>query len=207
MSDGEVASPMNDRIRKVERFGYGAGLLTLLFLMAIAIVPSVTDKDIRCSARFPVVAVLALGAALAGGAIGGSASAKGKLPIPGFAKGDPIAIAVGGGVAVLLIVLLIGYLMYVRPCSVQEVIHPEILVKVPDNGTVAQTLAIFEKTSNVNVDTTGCSAGALARGVQSGEIRAASPKAWLLLFSSRVRGPELQVKEVTADLRYAIICQ
>jgi hypothetical protein len=58
--------------------------------------------------------VLALGAALSGSFLGGSAAAEGKIPLP-FVKDHPIAFSAGGGVAILVIVLVIGYYIYIRP--------------------------------------------------------------------------------------------
>lgn len=199
------------QIRKFDRLGYSAGILTLLFFMAIAVVPSITDRDIRCSARFPVVAVLALGAALAAGAIGGSATAKGSLPIPGLGDRDPVVIATGGGIAVLIIVLLLGYQMYVKGCKdtppPPPPVQPEIIMAVPDGATLRQTLAAFERTTNVNVDVARCSEAALTQAVQAGEIRAATEKAWLELLSHRVRTSSFTVQETKEKVKYAISCR
>ena len=198
------------QVRRFDRLGYAAGILTLLFLMGVAVLPSLTHRDIRCSARFPIVAALALGAALAAGAIGGSASAKGSLPIPGLEDRDPIVIATGGGIAVLLIVMLLGYQMYVRNCKDDAPppapVEPEIIIAVPEGATLARTIAVFEKTTNVNVITTSCSADLLNQSVQSGEIRANSEKAWLELLSHRVRTKSFTVQEMKERVQYAITC-
>jgi hypothetical protein len=197
------------QVRKLDRFGYSAGVLTLLFFMSVALIPSIIGRDIRCSARFPIVAVLALGTALATGAIGGSATAKGNLPIPGVENRDPIVVATSGGIAVLFIVLLVGYQMYVKGCKDEPAtlpIQPEVIILVPEGATLGQTITIFEKITNANVDSTQCSADALARPVQSGEIRAKTDKQWLELLSQRVRGNPFKVNEIMESVRYAIAC-
>jgi hypothetical protein len=89
------------------------GGLTLLFLMAL-VASEVIGHPVPPNGRFLVVAVLGLGAALSGGFLGGDAATKGNIPLP-FAKEHPIAFSASGGVAILVIVLLIGYYVYVRP--------------------------------------------------------------------------------------------
>ena len=87
------------------------GALTLILLMGlVALVTAGTQ--VPCDSRFLVVSVLALGAALASSFLGGSAAAKGALPLP-FTKDHPLQISVAGGIAVLIIVIIIGGKLYV----------------------------------------------------------------------------------------------
>ena len=51
---------------------------------------SVFGKQVPCESRFLVVIVLAFGAALASSFLGGTAAAKGKLPIPEIALREAI---------------------------------------------------------------------------------------------------------------------
>ncbi len=91
--------------------GVAFGFLTFLFLAAL-VVMSVLGKPIPPESRLLVVFVLAIGVALSAGFLGGTASASGKLPLPGGL--DPVSFSVAGGIAVFVIVFLIGYVGYGR---------------------------------------------------------------------------------------------
>jgi hypothetical protein len=94
--------------------GYAAGAVTLLFLMALVLV----DKNIESpAARFALVTVVALGCALSFTFIGGSAAAHGGIPLP-FARSRPIQFSVGGGIAVFVIVWLLGYNLFIAGSEV-----------------------------------------------------------------------------------------
>jgi tetratricopeptide (TPR) repeat protein len=99
----------------VPMLGGACGAGTLLFLMWL----SVRSSPIPCESRFLVVAVLALGAALASAFIGGSVAAVGRLPLP-FTVRHPIRVSAAGGAAVLLAVALFGYWMYASPEKCKE---------------------------------------------------------------------------------------
>jgi hypothetical protein len=86
------------------------GGVTLLFFMALA-VAALFGHEVPTESRFLVLVVLAFGAAMAAGFLGGKAAAEGKIPF------TPIAVSTTGGVAVLVIVLLLGYYLYVKPTS------------------------------------------------------------------------------------------
>jgi hypothetical protein len=86
--------------------GAVSGGITLIFFMVVAVL-TLLGHGIPASGRFPFIAALALGAALASAFLGGDAVAHGYLPIP-FVKGKPIQFSVLGGIAVFVIVLLIG---------------------------------------------------------------------------------------------------
>lgn len=100
-------------LRRYWLAGFISGAMTLLFFMLIVIL-SIFNHGVPCAGRFPAVAVLALGVALGLSFIGGAATAQGTLPLPGSWK--PVRFAVAGGVASLVIVLLIGWLFYARDC-------------------------------------------------------------------------------------------
>jgi hypothetical protein len=91
--------------------GYLAGLLTLLFFMAI-VVSSLFGHEVPINGRFSVIAVLAFGAALSFAFIGGTAAAHGSIPIP-FSEQKPVAFSVTGGIAVFIVVLALGYYLYI----------------------------------------------------------------------------------------------
>ena len=94
--------------------GAVSGLITLLFFIALVLLATLTHFNVPPDARFLVLVVLALGAAMSVAFLGGAAIVEGKIPIPGLAI-DPIAFSAGGGIAVLIIVLLIGYFLYIEP--------------------------------------------------------------------------------------------
>ena len=91
--------------------GFCTGLLTLIFLMAI-VVASIFGHEIPPTGRFPFLAVFALGCALSTSFLTGEAAASGKIPF--FGNQHPIAISVTGGIAVLTIILLVGYNIYIK---------------------------------------------------------------------------------------------
>jgi hypothetical protein len=86
--------------------------LTLLFFMGL-VIAGLFGYPIPPDSKFVVVVVLALGSALATSFLGGWAVAEGRIPIP-LVQAHPLQVSVGGGVAVLVIVLLLGYWIYVR---------------------------------------------------------------------------------------------
>ncbi len=106
------------------------GALTLVFFMILVLL-SIFGQGVPPNAEFLVLSTLALGVALAAAFLGGSAAAEGKLPIPGVSK-NPGTFSATGGIAVFIIVLLLGFWKYpdvedtqrvggsVRPSGVSE---------------------------------------------------------------------------------------
>lgn len=91
------------------------GGLTLIFFMGLVLLAAF-DRPIPCESRFLVTVVLALGGALASSFIGGSAAAKGEIPI-GIATRNPIGFSVVGGIAVLLLLMVVGHFGYTSSCG------------------------------------------------------------------------------------------
>lgn len=87
--------------------GFAAGVLTLAFFMVLVFL----ERPIECDQRFLIVIILAFGAALASAFLGGWATAEGYLPLI-TNKDNAIRMSVGGAVAVLVIVLIVGYWQY-----------------------------------------------------------------------------------------------
>jgi hypothetical protein len=81
------------------------GGLTLLFFMGLVLL-GVAGHEVPCNSIFLVNITLSLGAALAVAFLGGNASATGAINIP-FFKDHPLAIGLTGGVAVLVIMLVV----------------------------------------------------------------------------------------------------
>jgi hypothetical protein len=108
------------------------GFITLAYFIVLSVLP-IAGYDIPCASRFPVIVVLALCAAFASAFLGGYASLQGQVPLP-FAQQNPISFAAAGGFAVMIIVLLVGYWLYVAGCegAVRGVIRR---VMMHDNGT------------------------------------------------------------------------
>ena len=91
------------------------GGLTLLFFMGLTLL-SVFDYEIPCDSRFLVVAIVAFGASLSAAFLGGAAAAKGAIPIP-LVKDHPVSFSVSGGIAVLVVLLLLSNRLFVKDCS------------------------------------------------------------------------------------------
>src|SRR6266480_1557766 len=77
------------------------GALTLVFLMALVIMASL-GYPVPPDSHFLILLVLSLGAALASSFLGGSAAARGSIPLP-LAKTHPLQFSIAGGVGVLVI--------------------------------------------------------------------------------------------------------
>ena len=86
------------------------GALTLFFFMAILLM-TMFNHPVPASGQFIVVIILSFGLAMSFSFVGGSAAASGRIP---FFKDSPVQFAVGGGVAVFVIALLLGWKMYVQ---------------------------------------------------------------------------------------------
>lgn len=91
--------------------GFIVGLLTLLFFMGI-VGASIFGFVVPESQKFPVLIVFALGCAFSGSFLTGTASASGQLPF--FGDKNPLAISATGGIAILVIVLVLGYYIYIK---------------------------------------------------------------------------------------------
>jgi hypothetical protein len=96
------------------------GIVVLVFFMGIVLL-TMNGHPLPSTARFPIISVLALGVALAAAFLGGDATARGNIPIP-FAKDNPVAFAVGGGIAAFVIVFLIA--TYEFPSGTFPVVSP-----------------------------------------------------------------------------------
>ncbi len=95
----------------VPAVGAGFGFLTFLFFASL-VVASLNGRSVPPDSRILVVSVLAIGIALSASFLGGTASASGKLPLPWGM--DPVSFSVVGGIAVFVIVFLVGYASYVK---------------------------------------------------------------------------------------------
>jgi hypothetical protein len=83
------------------------GAATLLFIIIVTFF-SLFNHPIPTSGRFPVLAALALGAALSTGLLGSSAAAQGTVMVPVLKS--PVKIGVAGIAAILVVLLLIGWI-------------------------------------------------------------------------------------------------
>jgi len=91
------------------------GGLILFFFMGLILL-SVFGHEIPCDSRFLVVMIVAFGASLSVAFLGGAAAAKGVIPIP-LVKDHPITFSVSGGIAVLVILLILSNRLFVKDCS------------------------------------------------------------------------------------------
>jgi|GEM_PF-3578936 len=106
-------SPPPDRQQVPDWFpkaGYACIAFFIIFLMAL-IVAEIFGHPVPQNAKMLVVFLLSTVLAAGFSFIGGHAIAEGNIPIPGVEK-DPVKFGVGGGIAVFVIVVLIGYKTY-----------------------------------------------------------------------------------------------
>ena len=89
--------------------GFGTGLFVLLFFMALS-AASIFGYSVPPDGRFLVLVVFALGSAFSAAFLTGDAATSGKIPF--FGDQNPLAIIASGGIAVLIIILAIGYYIY-----------------------------------------------------------------------------------------------
>jgi hypothetical protein len=89
------------------RSGWSAmfGGIALLFFMTLVIL-SIVGYSVPQDSRYLVAIVLALSGALSAAFLGGNASARGQIKVPYLE--DPLTIAVTGGIATLVILLILG---------------------------------------------------------------------------------------------------
>ena len=86
--------------------GVAFGGFTVLFFMSLILL-SIFGHPVPKDGRFLVVIVLALSGGFSAASLGGNASARGAIPFPGV-KEHPLTIALTGGIAVVVILLIIG---------------------------------------------------------------------------------------------------
>jgi len=125
---------VDDRPRWVLILGAVFSGITLLFFMLL-VLAAVFGYDVPANARFLVVVVLALGAAMSAGFLGGAAAIHGKIQFSPI-QDNPIAFSTAGGVAVLIIVLLFGYYLYVKPATRLNYVVVPIPSQLPAAFTV-----------------------------------------------------------------------
>jgi hypothetical protein len=87
----------------------GIGLI-MLFLMAL-VTGSVFGLVVPKEGRFALVALLSIGIGLSASALGGKAAIQGKIP---FFQDSPLALSATSGIALLIIVFVIGYNFYIK---------------------------------------------------------------------------------------------
>lgn len=104
--EGPLATPFSTKV------GALFGLLALLFFMTLVML-EVFGSEVPQGAKYLVVIVLALAGALSTAFLGGHASARGTIPLPS-AQEHPFRYAVSGGVAVLFLLLILGYWLFLK---------------------------------------------------------------------------------------------
>lgn len=129
------------------------GGVTLLFFMAL-VIASLLAYEIPPSARFLVVCVLALGCGLSANFLGGTAVARGKLPLPEPFRSHPISFGVSGGVAVIVLVLLLGRFIYIEASPAQQGHHVSAF-HLESTSRQAQGLAVDTDTLRLSWSSEG----------------------------------------------------
>ena len=95
--------------------GLAFGALTLVFMMWLVL----GIDQIQCQKAALVALVFGLGTALSTSFIGGYAAAKGPVAIP-FLGGQPISVALGGGILALLLATGAAWLVVAKNCTETE---------------------------------------------------------------------------------------
>jgi len=104
---------------------YASGAATLLFMMGLFAYSTVTQSPLPSggAARFVIIAIVAFGAALASGFLGGDAAAKGSIPLK-YATEHPFTFSLTGGVAVFVIVFSLANFLY----PAEDDVVPEVRI-------------------------------------------------------------------------------
>jgi hypothetical protein len=89
--------------------GFSLLVTTILFLMGL-VVAGVLGRSVPCESRGLIVFVVALTAGASAGFLTGSAQAEGRIP---FFGGNVLSIAASGAIATIVIVLTVGFRLYV----------------------------------------------------------------------------------------------
>lgn len=96
----------------------GALIVTMLFLMGLVGL-SIVGYQVPEGSRFLLVLVFAVSAGVGAGGLGGYAAAEGRIPVPGLNQ-HPLAVRLGGGIAVMFLVLLLRDQIVPPPVSTPE---------------------------------------------------------------------------------------
>lgn len=86
------------------------GAVALLFFMVLVLLP-VFGHPVPGSSKYLIIIVLALSGGLSATFMGGHATARGSIPLPS-GKEHPMRYAVTGGIAVLIVLLVLGRLLF-----------------------------------------------------------------------------------------------
>lgn len=115
--------------------------ITLLFFMVLVII-SITLHEVPCGSRFLVVVVFALATGIGSAFLGSYATMRGAIPLPGVPQ-NPLGFGIGGGIAVIAVIILICYYTYVKRCE-PETCQPK--EEIANGTTVSGTKKKIELT-------------------------------------------------------------
>jgi hypothetical protein len=88
------------------------GIVTFLFFVALSAISLFSHHSLSPAERFPAVVVLAFGTAVASVLMSGEAIVKGKLRIPFEQKKRSVQFIVVGGIAILVLLLILGKILF-----------------------------------------------------------------------------------------------
>ena len=91
--------------------GFISGIATLIYLMGLLLLLVIFRLHVSSIAGFILSSILAFGAALSCAFLGGSAAAKGQLPIPGGTN-RAIEFSITSGIAVFVIVFILSNILF-----------------------------------------------------------------------------------------------
>lgn len=181
--------------------GYVAGLATLLFFMYVALFQP-------GPATFAHIFVSAFGTALSAAFLGGDAAAKGHLPIP-FLNNNPLAVSATGGIAVFIIVLLLGSILFLRKPDVPNPDYLSINVGSEPVALSAVIAKVKEKKGVNVVFGATCPANTPQMVVSGGEHKGDDVKDFLENLQYRIEGPQALNYTVRSEkgIRYVLECR
>jgi hypothetical protein len=169
--------------------GFAIGLFTLLFFMYIVL----RERPVPCDRHFPVIIVWALGTALATAFISGWMTARGSLPIAPHSP-NVIKISATGGLAVLIVLIVLGVKFYScpDPCelntAVDQLVDDDVAAISSLRGT-AENKDSPEWRSSVRSEglrlATSIGGPAEDRLLSSRQIERHEYRAWALLMVAR----------------------
>jgi len=177
--------------------GFAAGLLTLVFFMYMAVFQN-------GEANAASIVVLALGAALSFSFIGGKAAAEGKIPI---FKDSPVAFTVAGGAAVFVIMLLLGWFLFVKDQTPNPRNSEYVEMTFGSQRELIGVIQDLESVKDITVTfAKSCPAAFPQTLVSSGTHRGKDSKDFLENLRERLRDPNVKYVVNATGRQYEIVC-
>lgn len=162
------------------------GGITLLYFMVLVLL-SAFGRPLGDNVRFPMLVVLAIGVSLSAAFLGGQASIKGNLPLP-FLNDHPLSVSAGGGVAIFVIVLVLGAWIYPSAPAPSD-LEARFNVQLPTGMTLRAGARHLATHDGSGVTFNNCSEAVLSAPIRGGLYSAPSIQALLQRLAGDVADP------------------